>query len=183
MRRVLVVLNLCGCEAVWYKLKNTLKTQKTRFLPVFELMSDSLTATKVEYHQCPSHQSILLTQGPIHEIFMKNHWELAELENEVFLRRPFWIFESAILNFFFASSHWKIQPFYMRYHFFLHYGWFFQNLRKEAVRTFMHTTVVLILVCTWFYIIFLNIWCLCWPWISLNIEVQIKKKNKKCGKI
>ena len=29
----------------------------------------------------------------------------------------------------------------MRYHFFLHYGWFFQNLRKEAVQTFMHTTV------------------------------------------
>ena len=24
---------------------------------------------------------------------------------------------------------------------FLHYGWFFQNLGKEAVRTFMHTTV------------------------------------------
>jgi hypothetical protein len=30
----------------------------------------------------------------------------------------------------------------MRYHFFLHYGWFFQNLGKEAVRTFMHTTVL-----------------------------------------
>jgi hypothetical protein len=30
----------------------------------------------------------------------------------------------------------------MRHHFFLHYGWFFQNLGKEAVRTFMHTTVV-----------------------------------------
>ena len=29
----------------------------------------------------------------------------------------------------------------MRDHFFLHYGWFFQNLGKEAVRTFMHTTV------------------------------------------
>ena len=29
----------------------------------------------------------------------------------------------------------------MRYHFFLQYGWFFQNLGKEAVRTFMHTTV------------------------------------------
>ena len=29
----------------------------------------------------------------------------------------------------------------MRYHFFMHYGWFFQNLGKEAVRTFMHTTV------------------------------------------
>ena len=30
----------------------------------------------------------------------------------------------------------------MGYHFSLHYGWFFQNLGKEAVRTFMHTTVV-----------------------------------------
>ena len=49
--------------------------------------------------------------------------------------------KSAILNFFFASSLWKIQPFYMKYHFFLHYGWFLQNLGKEAVRTFMHTTV------------------------------------------
>ena len=29
----------------------------------------------------------------------------------------------------------------MRYHFFLHYGWFLQNLGKEAVRTNMHTTV------------------------------------------
>ena len=35
-----------------------------------------------------------------------------------------------------------MQPISMRDHFFLHYGWFFQNLRKEAVRTFMHTTVV-----------------------------------------
>ena len=47
---------------------------------------------EVETFQCPSHQSILLTQGPIHEIFMKKYWELAELENEVFLRWPFWIF-------------------------------------------------------------------------------------------
>ena len=29
----------------------------------------------------------------------------------------------------------------MRHHFFLHYGWFLQNLGKEAVRTNMHTTV------------------------------------------
>ena len=41
-------------------------------------MSDSLTATKVETNQCPSHQSILLTQGPIHEIFMKKYWELTK---------------------------------------------------------------------------------------------------------
>ena len=33
------------------------------------------------------------------------------------------------------------QPVHMRYHFFLRYGWFLQNLEKEAVRTNMHTTV------------------------------------------
>ena len=38
------------------------------FLPVFELMSDSVMAIQVELHQCPLHQSNLLTQGPIHEI-------------------------------------------------------------------------------------------------------------------
>jgi hypothetical protein len=38
-------LNVYGCEAVGYKLKNGLKTPKMYFLPVFELMSDSLTAT------------------------------------------------------------------------------------------------------------------------------------------
>ena len=42
------------------------------FLAVFELMSDSLTATYIEPHQCPSHQSILHIQGPIPEIFTKN---------------------------------------------------------------------------------------------------------------
>ena len=134
MRRALVCLNFCGCEAVWHKLKNTLKTPKMHFLPVCELMSDSLTATKVETNQCPSHQLILLTQGPIHENFMKKYWELAELENEVF-------FEAAILNLFFATSQWKKQPIYMGYHFVLHYGWFFQNLGKEALQTSMHTTV------------------------------------------
>ena len=29
----------------------------------------------------------------------------------------------------------------MKDHFFLHYGWFFQNLGKEGRRTFMHATV------------------------------------------
>ena len=72
--------------------KTSLKTQKMHSLPVFKLTLASLTAIWVEQNQCPSHQSILLTQGPIHEIFMKKYWELAELENEVFLRWPFWIF-------------------------------------------------------------------------------------------
>ena len=85
-------LNLYGREAVRHMLKNGLKHKKCIFLPVLELMSDSLTAIYVKPYQCPSHQSILLTQGPIHEIFMKKYWELAELENEVFLSRPFWIF-------------------------------------------------------------------------------------------
>ena len=58
-----------------------------------------------------------------------------------FLSRPFWIFWGGHFEFFFASSLWKKQPIHIRYHLFLHYGWFFQNLGKEAVRTFMHTTV------------------------------------------
>ena len=36
------VTQLYGCEAVQRKLKNSLKTQKMHFLPVFELTSDSL---------------------------------------------------------------------------------------------------------------------------------------------
>ena len=87
-----------GCETVRHMLKNGLKHKKMHFLPVFELISDtdSLTNIKVEPHQCPSQQSILLTQGSNHENFMKKYWELVELENEVFLRRPFWILISCL---------------------------------------------------------------------------------------
>ena len=51
MRRALMWLNLYGHEAVRLKLKNSLKTQKMHFLPIFELMSDSLTVTNVETNQ------------------------------------------------------------------------------------------------------------------------------------
>ena len=51
-------------------------------------------------------------------------------------------------NFFFSKNNFclffsndKNLGFHMRYHFFLHYGWFLQNLGKEAVQTNMHTTV------------------------------------------
>ena len=37
------------------------------------------------------------------------------------------------------------QPVHMRYHLFLQYGWFLQNLGKDFIRTNMHTTVQ----CTW----------------------------------
>jgi hypothetical protein len=47
MPRALMLLNLYGCEAVQHKLKNCLKTQKMYFLPVFELMSDSLMTIQV----------------------------------------------------------------------------------------------------------------------------------------
>ena len=71
--------------------------------PVLELMSDSLTAIYIEPHQCPSHQSILLTQGPICEIFAKFFLRIVDFENLSF-------FESAILNFFFCIIHMKISP-------------------------------------------------------------------------
>ena len=34
---------------------------------------------------------------------------------------------------------------HMRYHFFLHYGWFLQNLGKDFIPSIMHTTVGLTL--------------------------------------
>ena len=89
MRRALILLNLHGHEAVRHKLKNGLKTPKMHFLTVFELMSDSLTAMLVEQNQCPLHQSILLSQGPIHEILAEIAQLLAKLKNSVFLSRPF----------------------------------------------------------------------------------------------
>ena len=89
MRRAFVWLNLYGREAVRHKLKNGLKTQKRHFLAVLDLMSDCLTAIYVKQHQCPSHQPILLTQGPIHKMFMKKYCKLVELANEFFLSQLF----------------------------------------------------------------------------------------------
>ena len=68
----LVWPNLYGHEAVRHKPKNRQKMHFLCFQAIFELMSDSLTAVQVVPHQCPLHQSILLTKGPIHEIFAKN---------------------------------------------------------------------------------------------------------------
>ena len=124
-------LNLYVCQAVRHKLKNGLKTQKMHFLPVIELMSDSLPAIKIEPHQCPLHQSILLIQ--------KN------IENWRFWKTQF--FESAILIFFFKKKkkllqfNEKTKGFHMRYHLFLQHGWFLQNLGKYFIRTNMHTPV------------------------------------------
>ena len=130
MRRALRWLNLYGREAVRHKLKNR---QKMHFW-CFNAYAGQ------PQRQCPSHQSILLTQEPIHEIFTKKYWELAELENDLFFRRPFWIFffkkKKKLLQF-----NEKTKGFHMRYHLFLHYECFFQNLVKDFIQTNMHTTV------------------------------------------
>jgi hypothetical protein len=68
------------------------------FLPVFELTSDSLSAIQVEPHQCPSHQSILLTQETIHKNFTNFFCQIGNFEKLSF-------FESAILKFFLLHSH------------------------------------------------------------------------------
>ena len=66
-------------------------------------------ATWVEQNQCPLHQSILLTQGPIHEIFMKKYWELTKPWKWLlfsFLVFGFWLLGWS-KNFFFGFSVWK----------------------------------------------------------------------------
>jgi hypothetical protein len=101
------------------------------FLPVLELMLGRLTTIQVMPHQCPSHQSILRTQGTIHKISWKS--------NENWRSWKMRFFEAAILNYFFQKKKKNcVISNHMRYHFFLHYGWFLQNLGKEAVRTNMH---------------------------------------------
>ena len=97
MQRALILLNPYGREAGRHKLKNGLKTQKMHFLPVFELTLASLTAIWVEQNQCPLHQSILLTQGPIHEI-------LATIAQLLVVVEKLSFFESAILDFFFQKN-------------------------------------------------------------------------------
>ena len=88
----------------------------------------SINSTNPRTNPWNFHEKILRIGGA-------GKWDFFEAAILNFLSRPFWIF--------FASYQWKTQPIYMRYHFFQHYGWFFQNLGKELWRTFMHTTVTL----------------------------------------
>ena len=96
MRRALMGLNLYGGEAVRHELENRQKMHFLCFLAVLELISDSHTAIYVKPYQCPSHQSILLTQGPICEI-------LATIAQLLGVAEKLSFFESAILNFFFKK--------------------------------------------------------------------------------
>ena len=100
-----ILLNPCGCEAGRHKLKNGLKTQKMHFLPVFELTSASLTAIWIEPNQCPSHQSILLT-NPWN--FGGNCSAFGEVEKLSFFESAILIFFSKKNIYFFASFPWKL---------------------------------------------------------------------------
>ena len=111
------------------------------FLPVLELMSDSLTAIQVEPNQCPSHQSILLTQGPIQEIFAKKFQELAILKNKLFFGGHFEIFFFKKKKFFLLHSLVK------RSNFLGQQGWVeilmitLVFIPKQSLCTVLHTTV------------------------------------------
>ena len=104
MQRSLIQLNLYGSEAVLHKLENDLKMDFFCFLAIFEFISDSLKTIQVELHQYPLHQSILLTQGPIHKKFQKKNLEVAILKNVVFLSRPFGFFFSKHSFFLFSNE-------------------------------------------------------------------------------
>ena len=86
---------LWGCPTLAEKRpKNTQKT----FFACYWAFVRQLPAIKVDPHQFPSHQSILLIQGPIHEIFTKN------IENWRFWKTTFfWVGHFG----FFASFPWK----------------------------------------------------------------------------
>ena len=51
------------------------------------------------------------------------------------------IFFFKIFFFFLLHLNEKTKGFHMRYHLFLQYGWFLQNLGKDFIPTNMHTTV------------------------------------------
>ena len=69
----------------------------------------------------------------------------------------------------------------MRYHFFLHYGWFFQNLGKEGWRTFMHTTVGRSSF-TWFHIGFV-VKYLVWVGRSMTQKYLTSYVNASLGEM
>ena len=88
----------------------------------------SINSTNPRTNPWKFHEKILRIGGA-------GKWGFFEAAILNFLSRPFWIF------FFCFISVKNPAHLYEVSFFFLHYGWFFQNLGKEAVRTFMHTTV------------------------------------------
>ena len=65
---------------------------KTAKKCLFGVFRPFLSLCRTASWPCPLHQSIPLTQEPIHEILVEIAQLLAMLKNSVFLSRPFWIF-------------------------------------------------------------------------------------------
>ena len=59
----------------------------------------------------------------------------------------------------------------------LHYGWFFQNLGKKAVRTFMHTSVDLLSGGRLMQTIFFYDLGLIKQWEGVDIDEKMEKKK------
>ena len=70
------------------KKKSKWPTQKTE---IFKTINSQYFFAKFSVIG-PSHHSILLTQGPIPENFVKIFWELTVLKISFVLSQPFWIF-------------------------------------------------------------------------------------------
>ena len=70
-----------------------------------------------------------------------NPWNFHDKILRIGVAGKWGFFESAILIFFCLISVKNNFVFHMRYHLFLHYVWFLQNLGKDFIRTNMHTTV------------------------------------------
>ena len=93
MPRALMWLNLYGREAVRRKLKNRKKKDFLFFLGCFWAYVGQ------PHDHIGWAGSILLIQGPIHDIFAKFFWELAVLKITVFLSRPWKQVKVSWLNF------------------------------------------------------------------------------------
>ena len=137
MWRALVWLDIYSCEAVQHKLQNRKKwvfCVLGCFWAYVRQPHDHISrATPMPFSSTNS-SNPRTNPWKFHEKISRRSWKTI-----FFLVGHFEFFVLAILIFF-ASSQRKKQPIHMRYHLFLHSGWFFQNLGIETVRTFMHRT-------------------------------------------
>ena len=81
-------------------------------------------------------------------------------------------------DFFFCFISMKINFFFhMRYHLFLHYGWFLQNLGKDFIRTNMHTTVLLEIPCYIYNVHKIGVvyYCREGIWLTLSIRRKLSE--------
>jgi hypothetical protein len=148
MQRASMWLNLCGRKAVRHLLKKGVKTQKRHFYPFFYLtwQPDS----HIDWVTLMPFTSINSTNP------RTNLWNFREKILRIggagkllFFEFGFWLLGFEFFFFFFFSQ-WKSACLNMRYHLFLHYGWFLQKLGKDfilQVHTLAPKSLVIVLNC------------------------------------